>query len=239
MRTHATPKDLRNFDLEMFNSLPDIETADQTLRESGKLEKALDCLGPLFIAHDLHNDWGISLLHRHWPIYLGELPLQRREVQDGQETFVTSPWTSDIATSWPTTIAVRRSGRLRPVEFSTLEGSEAAYKKLIEAKQFLVAAIHLWGREDLFDTFALSMLRYDPSGRTKYLETTLPDRVSLVRRISSEKEIDQQRVIETTWRFSPDAPTLGCEKLCVQLCPVDGNGNHSGATHKGPMHRPT
>jgi hypothetical protein len=72
----------------------------------------------------------------------------------------------------------------------------------------------------------------------KHLEKTLPDRVSVVTLVPAD-EIDTARVIETTWRFSPDEITLGCEKLCVQLCNVDANNNHTGAWHQGPMHRPT
>jgi hypothetical protein len=51
-----------------FNGLSAIEVADEEMHDQNKLGIALSALGPIFMRYEVCDTWGISLLHKHWPL---------------------------------------------------------------------------------------------------------------------------------------------------------------------------
>jgi hypothetical protein len=79
------------FDATRFNSLPDIEVASADMKAKGKLSLAFSALAPIFARHNMCDSWGISLLHNHWQVEDGELPIQDATRTDSPLEYETTP----------------------------------------------------------------------------------------------------------------------------------------------------
>jgi hypothetical protein len=61
-------QDINTFNNARFNDLPSIESADAEMKRQDKLTTAFNVLGPIFLKHSMHEKWGLTLLHKHWPV---------------------------------------------------------------------------------------------------------------------------------------------------------------------------
>jgi hypothetical protein len=98
------------FDPTIFNELPPVVLADTEARRNGKLERALQILGPLFLEHGVCHTWGLGLLHRHWPISSDEVPVQTVENKNDREFVMTPRHAPFKRAFWPSVWTVRLTG---------------------------------------------------------------------------------------------------------------------------------
>jgi hypothetical protein len=226
-------QEVLSFSPSRFNSLPDIELADTEMKVADTLSTALRVLGPVFVKHDMHGKWGISLLHNHWPIEPGELPVQHAEQTNGPREFATRPRQNVVSAGecWPTILAksLCSEATMEPIEFSTEPYAyEAASALTSEFIREFCKTLAANGLEHTFGLIApqalsrpdLEFVEFNPDGRVSVLkETTVADN-------------ERGRLIETSWRVVPDEVAGTCTKSCFATCTV-------GTTHSkshAPVH---
>lgn len=228
-------REISGFDHSRFNGLPDIEAADAAMKAAGLLPTALAALGPVFAKHKMFDRWGISLLHNHWLVTEGELPIQEATAVNAPREFETRPRDKSFTSSiWPSVLAVKEGSdaALEAVEFSTRwyaqEGNAALTSEFIRDFCMTLCAT---GLDRVFGLIApqpvnstgFEFVEFNPNGRVSILrETTIG-------------EIDRSQLIETSWRLIPDEVAGKCEASCFSKCTISDMGH----SHEHPKaHKP-
>jgi hypothetical protein len=230
---------LLSYDRVRFNNLPPIEEADIEMKASGRLSVALSVLGPLFARHDMCNEWGIGLLHKHWYLLEDEFPVQEmRNTTDGPEYVLSPGVVGRSARCWPSVLAVRGVGtpslRLEPLEYSTDIRVGKANDTLASGLEFQREFCDLIRQHHLANTFGLVVARDSSRPGRELIEFNYAIRISVLREAYSS-EHDSASLIQTSWRFAADAATASCKASCFVTCTVSGGG-HSKAHNK--LHNP-
>jgi hypothetical protein len=114
-------QDPSTFDHLRFNSLPSIESADAEMRRQNKLDNALAVLEPIFQRHSMCENWGITLLHKHWLVETNELPITDLSKADMPREYDLRPRTTFDKIFYPSILAVKGGSHLElePLEFSS------------------------------------------------------------------------------------------------------------------------
>jgi hypothetical protein len=224
---------LASFDRSLYNSLPGVEEVDRLVRSSGKLEMALATLGSLFVRHNMCDKWGLSILHSHWFVDAGQTPLQEALAGPEGKEFVTMPRVGPFSQPvWPSLFAVA-SGMLQPMEFSTDKVAQEANAALSESS-FLYEFAATLTSLDLATTFGLILVR-EPEDATREFVEFNRDGSSVLRPVLST-EVDRDSLVQTSWRFAPDAVGASCQASCFQTCTVSDSGHIKNPHQK--LHRP-
>lgn len=214
------------YDIDYFNGLPGVESASARVRSAGTLERGLQILGPIFIKHEVHSLWGLSILHKHWNLEKDERPIQDVESPTSHFEAVTRPRRSSYPKkSWPSVYAVRGS-LLEPLEFTTAEAAELANRVLCCEVDFVAEFVAASRRSDLADTFALSLIR-SSSLEGELVEFNSSQRASVLREIPTA-DAAGLTLIQTSWRFDRGTSGVKCESSCWARCTVHPDGSHSG-----------
>jgi len=228
---------MQQFDRSRFNSLPEIERADAEARESNELSAALHSLGPIFVKHGVHESWGLSLLHKHWDVGVDELPIQDVTKSETPMEFESKSRASSFGKPFfPSVLAIKiQQEKLEPLEFSADPSVSEANNVLASASAFLEEVASTATENNLEGRFGLIALRDAASGYD-LVEFNFVEPLSLVRETKPE-EILGQRVIETSWRFAPDAVGGTCTRSCFSRCTTPSGGGGHRHDHT-PAHRP-
>ena len=225
-----------SYDRNLFNSLSSIELADIQARGTQALDQAKSVLGPIFIAHDLHDRWGLALLHKHWDLDSDELPLQRVTRPDIPREYELGPVRKfDGAVSWPSILSVATTGALfQPLEYSEDKSVAKAYLTLLHREDFLNQFRRLVIGNGWNHLFGLAALRSISKGYD-LVEFNYQERVSALCEVR-ERDVVGKNLLETTWRFNPISATATCE-LCFSKCVIPASGGSH--THDHPKaHKP-
>lgn len=227
---------LETFDHTLFNHLPPIELADESMRETGKLALALRVLAPLFVENGLCDSWGIAILHKHWRTQPAEIPIQEIVRRDDGRDLITRPRTSFREPYWPSVLQVlpHDSLRLVPLEFSTDLAVRDANATIAQRQNFVSAFCSAMVAHSLHDTFSLVAIREAAALGTQLVELNFRDRSSVIREVPSAA-LEGQRLIQTSWRFSPGA-NASCEASCFVTCTVGDDDHFSDHT---ALHKPS
>jgi hypothetical protein len=220
-----------SYDYSRFNGLPSIEDADADMRAKNKLSVALERLGPIFLRHGVYETFGISLLHKHWLVVPGELPISDVSVNETPREYELRPREQFAKKFYPSILAAKsESLSLEPLEFSADPYTVSAFERLREKTAFANEFREALLRNDLSDMFGLGVPRPTTQG-FELVEFTNEGRCSVSKELP-EIEARKMAVIETGWMFSGDA-TAGCTKSCFAKCNVPGHSpSHS------PVHAP-
>jgi hypothetical protein len=224
------------FDINRFNRLPDIEVASAEMKARGKLSLAFSALGPIFVRHNMCGSWGISLLHNHWMVEDGELPIQHLTRTETPAEYETRPRPASFAkTFWPSILAVKNGAEsaLKPVEFSTECEVEAANHLLSQNSGFVTEFCSALRQNDLANTFGLIVPKQVSSADLEFVEFN-EEKTSMLKETVSARN-NPENLIETSWRFVPTEVAGKCEKSCFAQCTVSG-GRHSHSHPKA--HKP-
>jgi hypothetical protein len=220
-----------SFDYSRFNGLLSIEDADADMRAKNKLSLALEQLGPIFVKHGVCETFGISLLHKHWSVSRGELPITDVSIDETPREYELRPRQQFAKKFYPSILAAKsESIPLEPLEFSADPHTASAFEQLREKTAFVNEFRDVILRNDLSDVFGLGVPRPTAEG-FELVEFTNEGRCSVSRELP-EIEARKMAVIETGWMFSGDA-AAGCTKSCFAKCNVPGHSpSHS------PVHAP-
>jgi hypothetical protein len=232
--------EMSSYDQAFFNGLPSIEAADSVLREENLLELAFSKLAHIFIKFGVTEDWGICLLHNHWRLEDGEIPLQSVSDCDGRKEYITVP--GNLSTQhgcWPSVIALRSLAKdgFHPLEYSSDYKVQVANRILNGKQPFLEAVARALEEAHLQNLFGLFALREVSHPNYELIEYNSRERVSIVREVVAA-ELDGKKFIQTVWRFHPNLAKLDCEGSCFQRCAIpQGSDQHVDEGHT-PVHRP-
>lgn len=227
------------YDSSLFNSLPPIEAADNEMRTKNQLRIALSVFGPVFAKHKMCDSWGISLLHKHWAIEDGELPIQDSAETCVPREFITAPRGPSFPKQFsPAILRVDGRGKssLSPLEFSTDQRACEAFHALTCNQAFVRDFRETALATGLGTTFGLIATKEVSSPELELVEFNQSARISVLKEVPSVETKDKT-LIETCWRFRADAAGIDCEASCFARCTVSDDGSHSG--DHAPAHAPS
>jgi hypothetical protein len=224
------------FDANRFNALPDIEVASAEMKAKDKLSLAFATLAPIFVRHNMCDSWGISLLHNHWQVEDGDLPIQDVTRAATPLEYQTTPRRASFSKRyWPSILAVKEGLEegLEPVEFSTEYNVETANRLLNQNSHFVTEVSSALRKNNLADTFGLIVPKQVSSADLEFVEFN-EDKSSVLRETVSATN-NPHNLIETSWRIVPTEVAGKCEKSCFSKCTISG-GSHSHS--HSPAHKP-
>ncbi len=209
-----------------FNDLPSIESANENVQLTNKLNLALSALGPVFLKHYMFNSWGISLLHKHFVIDNSEMPIQDFHIEDDRKSFVTIPRTNSFRKEYFPSVFKLEDGNLIPLEYSTDTSAMLANKELQSNHEFVKDFYRTLVENDLDKYFGLI---YGKVVNPKYelVEFNYDERVSILKEVPSE-EVIGMKLIQTSWFFSAESPDGKCTTKCMSSCSVSGSSHSHG-----------
>jgi hypothetical protein len=216
-----------------FNNLPAIEDADAMMRKNAHLDLAIHILGPIFANYDLCEVFGIAILHNHWFLSDGELPIQDHCLENSRKVLLTCPRTTSFEKEFaPSVFRISSEAPfLRPLEFSTdkcvFEANEVLRKK---SPEFALSLSQAAVEKGLEHTFGLCVIRKTSNPAYELVEFNGPDRISLVREIEIGS-VAHRSLLDTCWMFDKNEATASCESSCFSRCFVNKEGKHYEHRH--------
>jgi hypothetical protein len=216
------------YDWERFNRLPEVELADDHVRSNDLLSTALATFAPIFRRHGVCDTWGISLLHKHWPLLQGERPVQEVKLRGDDTEFVTRPRGIDFAKALASSILAVDAMplELRVVELSADPVVHQANRVLRAKPDFVEAFCRAAVEGGLAESFGLIALKRASTPDAELVEYNFAERVSVLREVVGEEPAG--RVIQTSWRFVPDEGGIDCHFRCTSKCTSSSSGHQSG-----------
>jgi len=222
-------KSFLSFEKANFNDLPSIEVANENVQLTDKLNQALAVLGPIFLKHNMFNSWGISLLHKHFVINDHEIPIQNVEIENNRKLFVTIPRAIKIDNEiYPAVYKLEDFGNLIPLEFSTDTSALIANNELKNNPEFVQEFYSTLVENDLIDYFGLI---YGKTFNTSFelVEFNYEERISILKEVPAN-EVNEMKLIQTSWFFSAEAPDGKCKSKCMSYCSKSGENHDHGHT---------
>jgi len=220
---------IESYDFGRFNRLPTIEDADLKRKSSNQLETALAVLAPVFISHGICDQWGICLLHKHWPVHDGEIPVHvKTKCATGREWICKPRGQLRYRTSCPSVLCIGSGSDhlLEPLEFSTEASVCTAYRFLMDSPEFRNQLCAAMRGHSLENTFGLIAVREATGPGRRLVEFNYEGRISVVRD-TAVADLDSDNLIQTCWRFSFDTHAGSCIANCFTDCNDEPDGTHS------------
>jgi len=226
------------YDFSFYNLLPSIEAADEAMRRHNKLQLAEQILAPIFAKYDMSPQWGVALLHRHWWLENGELPVQSITRKESPKEYETSPHRINEKTAWPSLMAVGIDPRvpLIPLEFSSDEVVRKAHMELHEKAGFVLELQAEMISYHLEKTFGLVFTRDVTHNKYELVEFNSEKRASVLKESTKDELLDFD-TIQTSWRFHLDGSGTTCKSSCWSRCVIPSGGGSHRHEHPKP-HQP-
>jgi hypothetical protein len=216
----------------IYNNLPAVEDADHEIHATGLIDRMTEVVGPIFISHGVSINWGIGLLHHHWPIFDGEIPAEDLAVCGGDTEWPMRPIKHKVGGKYvPCLLSALRGTGLGAPTYQALEFSSdpAAIDaiEILESKQDFLVELHdalLSNALEIF--FGLTSTKRVQDSKKCFVEFTSPRRASILRQVHIAS-VDRMNVIQTSWIFSPDVEAMACKRSCFKMCTVNGHPHRS------------
>jgi hypothetical protein len=228
-----------------YNSLEPVETIDERLTRAGR-DRVLQELGKIIVSHRLHEVIGVRLLHRHNDLALGEIMLEREELDSTRSWCLTTVATlkAEVPSDYRPNSWKLCDDRFVPIEFSFDPEAVLAVAAVDQRFAFhteFARVLQELGADNILGPWVAprSFYRYCPGHDAILLESCDSARRANILRYGDPAQ-HALRLIETTWVFqpsnsAPDAST-DCNNHCiasclanctpVSACVVDSQGNH-------------
>jgi hypothetical protein len=245
MTTNHDPAEqiaVQSYDPNVFDRLNLFRTAKTLLsRHRGTIRE----LGAVILDHQVHNIFGVSLLHKHFDLHDDEIlvrniDIARRSAHSGP----VSRHAEAVPYIWK---AVRDpGGRLRfaPLEFVRKRDVLSLEVDLTQHASFLAAIARALAEQDLLDVFGISTtnIRNIPLGSDELmLETTDSAKRKLTITPTHRADVKIDELTETFWTFIPgplvDIGTVlkctgeHCTGHCASHCHEHCISHCSGMNH--------
>lgn len=230
------------FSAEQYNSLLDVNSADQRVHVGQKFAALLEEAGACFFEFGVDEYYSIDLLHKHNSIDSEHIMLEDEEVlDDGTAALTTMKATrpSKDDSFAPSTFKLR-AGNLIPLEFSRDPVVNSAIGKLPQHIEFLCAYQHLLTKYELSEFIGLGFAGrrfYDGLRADQILvEESDLDRVANIVTIKDRESVEYDKVISTSWAFKRTIKRCYTATVCVKVCVIYTPG-HAIEHRKGTQHR--
>ncbi|KAF3928003.1 hypothetical protein AA313_de0200501 [Arthrobotrys entomopaga] len=195
---------LNDYDPSVYMGLPSVAEAGELYKSSSGADDLND-IGKIFFQHNMHNEYGIALLHRHFT-----LPDTERIVEYG-----------GVATAWPIATPLPKGAEILPSNWSMMRGTPEPYEfefvPLAQAKPKLEAFddgfindFHgILEERKLLSVFGLVRLPTESSALKPTFEATIG-------RASVTFPGDDMNIgVPAMWRFEDDGTGV-CARVCSQ-----------------------
>ncbi|HEX8350961.1 MAG TPA: hypothetical protein VF598_13440 [Hymenobacter sp.] len=209
---------LNHFKTSYFNSLPSAEVAEEAA--SKNLLTNLTLIAPIFFKHNMQDSWGLALLHRHWDVLDGEVPVQEEYIAGEFKRYITSPKKSGYnKEAWPYLMALTSflDHKIQPLEFATSSTTQTRYNELSAKQDFIDELCDILSNNDLLNTFGIVQAKDTVAGY-ELIEDTSEGRISIISAIPTE-ESKKEKLIKTSWFFSADVNGMQCTHHSCRNCP--------------------
>jgi hypothetical protein len=191
---------------EAYDSLPSLRLAGELFRKKNAAEQLLGPIRQLFLDRSLYHKYGISLLHKHFPIQATERLVDYHHVA--------SPWmvgsqTALVVPRYEGAIVPRTfrffGGRAIPYEFSF----SATIPPMEEHEGFLQDVSNLLREHDLDEIFGVRLLDdHDPELSMEVTE----GKANIMMPVGS---LPDSALTEALWVFSPNEDQkCHCQERC-------------------------
>jgi hypothetical protein len=230
---------------EIYNLLPDVETADGELSRRGR-ELLLETLGDVIRKHALGHCFGIRLLHRHNELDGDEIMVEAEEHDSAIGYSLTTIATASAyvtATIQPNGWQYH-GGQYVPLEWSTDAEVTAVPEALARFPHFFADFAEALEREDVSFLLGPCVISRDfarvhrPSPGSIFIENCDVKRRANILRFEDPERYDPRKLIQTTWVVASSDNETDCNPACipsgcnpVTACVVDTNGHTSQTAH--------
>ncbi len=214
-----------------FNNLASIEAAHDEIRTDDLLDTAIQALGPIFVEHEVCDDWGLALLHKHWDLGKGEIPLQEVTRNVVPREYILNPKnvrrTSNI---WPSILMLGDEHQaIHALEFSDDPAVGRANMVLARKPEFVTRLRTIVTNAGWVNLLGLAALRSVADG-FELVEFNYAERVSILKECRTGAQIGHSRM-ETSWRFHPVLAMSSCQASCFSKCVIPSSGGSHQHSH--------
>lgn len=231
MAMHSGP-----YEPSAYDSLPSLGAASGQFRDMDAIKAIVGPISELFLAHQVHQQFGIGLLHKHFPIKPTERLVDYRNISapwDLGEEEGDSSSSNGVTTKYEGVITPRSwrllDGKFVPYEFefsdeasgSAAAGGGSALDKA--DPRFLADLASLLRHRKLDQLLGLRALDQYDSGLT--VEVTEGKMNIMIR----QGIVPASELIEALWIFVEHGKRGRCH--CREFCRTDRKGNHVENNH--------
>lgn len=217
------PREFSSDGFKLYNTLPEVEIANEKLQKSRSFEQFLVEARELAQEHNLEESMGIRLIHRHTDITDNEIMVEKHENFKGQDALVTRP-----ASKISETEAAPASWIFDGEQYHVFEYSyDAHVPKVVEAVKnspdFLNKFASLLKKYSYQNLIALAITDREwfqnYVGKNSFLEQSYnePTFASVV----TADELEDANSITTAWSFKIDPITCHCAMITTCISTAD------------------
>jgi hypothetical protein len=184
-----------------YNNLPFVGAADEYVENGGLAEKMALRVREIFLRHELADYWGISLLHRHWPIESDEVPAEDAIFDKGLPAYVMRPALRNSGDIYVPCLISIEDASFETLEFSSRPDALNAFHQLQQRDVFLQELREALLPDGLNQVFGLGSVRQVSDERNRLVEFSYGDRAPVMRETPFSQIADSD-LIQTFWTFS-------------------------------------
>ena len=235
-----------SFESEIYNSLADLEPANNTLLGKCDAEEFFEKAGNVICDYNLQGDVAICLLHKHNFTKENEIMLESRETIANKPALVMEPLVQEGITVDYTPVVWKFSSKLglfSPLEHTTESSVKTKYKNLMKNPAFLADFRDLLLKFNYEDIIGLSILRVTNLEKKEdeiYVERSHPTKIANVVMADYVPEAASNTLIQTNWSFEREwneltsQNELACKikKTCQTFCQPVGTGQKHLKSHQ-------
>ncbi len=201
-----------------FNNLLDIDDVSPYSEEDVKV---IAQLGKVLIAHNMHQRFGISLIHKHYDLKENEIVLETTSEQNAKEfsmSVASFDNQSDVLPSMWRFVA--GNTKIEATQWMKCSDKMREQYSLMDEDLLVLLALRTSMMElGCMDRFGVSLLhRVLPLANSEFLmEGTDVDNRSQIMELLPMAELDEGQSIETLWSMSGDNTmhmSMGCRFYC-------------------------
>jgi hypothetical protein len=210
----------KNYDSKVFSRLNDFSIARERLENSkGNLLE----LGDIICSHNLYEEVGISLLHKHFDLN----PHERLVEKFVDNKFYIKPWAEENCSEITPYLWKAESNHESeewnyfPLEFAHINDDTAKIKEIAESvttnHEFLAEMAAKLSELGLADTFGIAVIHRDSIELAEgeiVVETTDETARILTCSATFQASIDPDKLTQTLWTFTPNESLKGA-RACI------------------------
>jgi hypothetical protein len=202
---------------KLYNSLPEVELADQELQKTRSFDQFLGEAQKLAQRYNLEESMGIRLIHRHTTINDNEIMIEQQEVFEGQDALVTRPQSNVYETKAAPASWIFDGEQYHVFEYSDDAHVSKAFEKVRTSSDFLNEFASLLKKYDYQSLIALAItdrewyLNYED--KHSFLERSY-DKPTFASVVVNVHELEDVKAIKTEWVFKKISLDKGCRRIC-------------------------
>ena len=220
---------------KLYNSLPDVESADQKLQESHSFEQFLGEAQKLAQDHNLQDWMGVRLIHQHKYINKNQIMVEKHEIFKGQDALVTRPQNKTHENEATPASWIFDGEHYRVFEYSYDAYVPKIFEKVKNSPEFLsefASLLKKYGYENLLALAITDRAWYlNYVDKHSFLERSY-DEPSFASVVVNADTPEGEKAISTSWTFKKVPFSLACLAKCISTL-RDG---HKSEDHKSDIY---